>query len=59
MIVKLLSYQPLHNNILCQALLSVTILCICTAELDDHIEELSQHVQPQQTWQERQDSSNE
>lgn len=31
----------------------------CTVELDDLIEELSQHVQPQQTWQEQQDSSNE
>ena len=30
-----------------------------TVELDDLIEELSQHIQPQQTWQERQDLSNE
>lgn len=34
-------------------------LSICTVELDDLIEELSQHVKPQQTWQERQDLSNE
>ena len=30
-----------------------------TVELDDLIEELSQHIQPQQTWQERQELSNE
>ena len=42
------------------------INCIATSlsyvyvvELDDLIKELSQHLQPQQTWQERQDSSNE